>query len=116
MRIYIKIFFLSFLAACSGDSKVNIPDTVLPEEKMADVMVDIHLLEAALNISTYNKDRVTTGNINPSSDILKKNHITKKQFDTSFDFYSRNPKLLGEVYQLVLNDLSKMQAQVMNKK
>lgn len=116
MKIYIKIFFLTLLTSCSSSAIVTIPDDVLHEEKMADVMVDVHLLEAALNISTYNKDRVTVGTINPTSDILKKNHITKKQFDESFDFYSRNPQLLGQVYDLVLNDLSKMQAQVMNKK
>ncbi|NBX87236.1 MAG: DUF4296 domain-containing protein [Bacteroidetes bacterium] len=46
---------------------------------------------------------------------LKKNNITKKQFDESFRFYSLHPKMLSEVYQIVLNNLSKMQAEV-NKK
>jgi hypothetical protein len=54
--------------------------------------------------------------INPNTDVMKKNNITKKQFDDSFEFYSRNPVLLTEVYQLVLNNLSKMQAEVVNNK
>jgi len=47
---------------------------------------------------------------------LKKNNITKKQYDDSYNFYTQHPALLNEVYDLVLNDLSKMQAEVTNKK
>ena len=117
MKKIISIFFISILASCSSiEDRVSIPDSILPQEKMAQVMVDVHLLEASLNISTYSKDQVVMNNVNPDSDILKKNNITKKQYDESFDFYSKNPLLLTEVYQLVLNNLSKMQAEVMTKK
>lgn len=92
------------------------PDSVLTEEKMAAVMVDVHLLEAALNTRAYSKDPVMMSKIHPDSDILKKHGVSKQLYDESFDFYSRNPILLAEVYQLVLNDLSKMQAEVMTAK
>jgi Domain of unknown function (DUF4296) len=118
IKTSLKIFLLSILVACGGsqDTQITIPDNVLSEEKMAKVMVDIHLLEATLNINTYTKDRVNIGTITPTSDILKKNKTTKKEYDDSFNFYTQNPALLGEVYDLVLIDLSKMQSQVMNKK
>ncbi|CAN5396041.1 hypothetical protein BH10BAC1_BH10BAC1_21170 [soil metagenome] len=117
MKKSIFIFFALLLSACTSiEDRPSIPDTVLPVEEMAKVLVDVHLLEAALNISTYSRDQVVMNNINPNSDILKKNNVTKKQYDESFEFYSRNPLLLTEVYQLVLNDLSKMQAEVMTQK
>lgn len=118
MKKFIPFLFIVILSACTAiEDKVRIPDTVLSEEKMAEVMVDVHLLEAALNINNYSKDQVVMNNsINPNSDIFKKNNITKKQYDESFEFYSKNPALLTEVYQLVLNNLSKMQAEVMTKK
>ena len=117
MKKVIAVFCVVFLAACSSiEDRVAIPDAVLSQEKMAEVMVDVHLLEAALNISNYSKDQVAVNAINPNSDIFKKNNITKEQYKESFDFYARNPVLLTEVYQLVLNDLSKMQAEVMTKK
>jgi uncharacterized protein DUF4296 len=112
----ILLFALLFSCNSTENSKVDVPDNILPAEKMAKVMVDVHLLEASLSISTYSKDNVVMNNINPSSDILKKNEVTKAQYDESFRFYSQNPPLLVQVYQLVLNDLSKMQAEVMNKK
>ena len=116
----LSILICSFLFACSGPEEVKIPDNVLPEEKMAEVMVDVHLLEASMNMSVNlanpAKIGVVGGNVALNTDIFKKNHITKKKYDDSFAFYTNNPKLLSEVYQLVLNDLSKMQAQVMNEK
>ena len=116
MKKIATILCITFLYACSSiEDRVDIPDTVLSQEKMEEVMVDIHLLEAALNVSSFSRDQVVVNNINPNSDILKKNNITKKQYNESFDFYSKNPLLLAEVYQLVLNNLSKMQAEVMTK-
>ena len=85
---------------------------------MAAVMVDVHLLEASMNVIGVGEGRINLGTDGAPLDIdvLKKHNITKKQFDESFNFYSNNPQLLSEVYQMVLNDLSKMQAEVTNKK
>ena len=100
MKKIIPFLFIFILSACTAiEDKVSIPDTILSEQKMAEVMVDVHLLEAALNISNYSKDQVAVNAINPNSDILKKNNITKEQYNESFEFYARNPVLLTEVYQ-----------------
>lgn len=117
MKKLLSVFFVLFLFGCTSiDSPVTIPNEILSKEKMAEIMVDIHLLEATLNISTYSKNHVVMNTVNPNSDILKKNNITKKKYNESFEFYAQNPILLTEVYQLVLNSLSKMQAEVMNNK
>jgi len=95
---------------------VSIPDNIFPKQKMADVFVDIHLLEASMSLNSTSVDKITSGNPTPNFDVLKKNNITKKQYDDSYNFYTQHPALLNEVYDLVLNDLSKMQAEVTNKK
>ncbi len=116
MRYFLVLFFSILLFSCSQDKTLSIPDSVLSEDKMAEVMVDIHLLEASLNISILSKDKVSKDNVNPTTDILKRHHITKQQYDESFSFYSHNPMLLSEMYLKVLNELSRMQAQVTNSK
>ena len=112
------LLFCILVQACSSDKTVVVPDSVFPKEKMATLMLDVHLLEASMNLNAASPENIASigGNGGPTSDILKKHNITKKQFDESFDFYTKNPQLLSEVYQLVLNDLSKMHAEVMNKK
>jgi hypothetical protein len=117
MKKIITFFCIVLLSACSSiEDPVDIPDTILSQQKMSEVLVDVHLLEASLNVNAYGKGQVIMNNIQPDSDILKKNNITKEQYDSSFDFYARNPILFSEVYQLVLNNLSKMQAEVMTGK
>ncbi len=105
------------LFACSNNEvRVDIPDTVLSEQKMVEVMRDIHLSEATMNLNAFDPGKTAVENPSPGLNVLKKNNITKQQYDESFDFYSQHPLLLNKVYELVLNDLSKMQAEVMNKK
>ena len=115
---FLFVFISLLFAACSGEQKVSIPDSVLSEEKMAAVMLDINLMEASMNITGVHPNRIDLAgsNVPLNLDILKKHNLTKKQFDESFSFYSNNPELLSEVYQIVLNDLSKMQAEVSRKK
>ena len=110
------IFTCLLLLACSDNKKVNIPSNILSKQKMAEVLIDVHLLEAAMSLNTYNTDIIKAGNPTPLFDIFTKHKITKKQYNESFNYYAQHPDLLKDVYQLVLENLSKMQAQVMNKK
>jgi hypothetical protein len=107
-------FFLIF--SCTEKKATTIPETILPIEKMANVLLDVHLLEAAMNVAVYNTDKKPGEEATPGFDILKKNNITKQQYTESFDFYSNHPEMLNTIYDMVLNNLSKMQAEVSNKK
>lgn len=115
LRYFLYVAFGLLLVSCSADTEVAIPDNVLPRDKMVQVMIDVHLLEATMNLNVFNLDRTVSDN-SPGFDVLKKNNITKKQFDESYDFYSQHPALLNEIYEIVLNELSRMQAETVNKK
>ena len=79
-------------------------------------MLDVHLLESAMNLNTYNTNGTTTQNSSPVFDVFAKHKVTKKQYNQSFQYYTQHPDLLTAIYQLVLDNLSKLQAQVMNRK
>lgn len=100
---FVLISFLFF--ACSGEQK-EIPDSVLSKEKMAEVMVDIHLVEAALNLNAGKQEVREKLNF----DIYKKHNITKEEYQKSYVYYTENPEALTEVYDIVLKELSKLQA------
>ncbi|MCE3279602.1 MAG: hypothetical protein K0S44_1793 [Bacteroidetes bacterium] len=118
ISIFKKIIFsvlISYFFSCSNPQKVSIPSSVLSKEKMAEVMVDVHLLEATLNVQVGSNDKLKTEGAS-SINVYNKHQVTKAQFDESFEFYTQNPEMLVEIYQLVLNDLSKLQAEVMTGK
>jgi hypothetical protein len=116
MKKIILLFLCTVLFACSEKPAEKIPDSILPKEKMAEVLVDVHLLEASLNLSASPAIIASSGKTEVNADVLTKNNITRSQYDESFMYYTQNPKQLSEIYQLVLNSLSKMQAEVTTKK
>lgn len=109
------VFFAFILFSCGEKKQVKIPENILSKEKMVAVMVDIHIVEASMNLNL-----IPSGSITPKSEyyysILKSNHITKKQYDESSKFYFEHVELLNEVYEGVLKELSKKQAEEINKK
>jgi len=82
---------------------------------MAAVIIDIHLLEAALNLNAGNVSKETMEE-KVNTNIFKKHNITKEQYEESYSFYTENPGELTKVYDIVLSELSKMQASVGNSK
>jgi hypothetical protein len=114
-KIFLFFFSLFLICSCTDPEKIIIPDNILKEEKMAEIFTDLSILEASMNVHV--------GTIDPKSDksvqrmnIYAKHGITKEQFTESYRFYTENPEKMNEVYQLVLNDLSKLQAKVVNTK
>lgn len=104
MTKYIYIAFLALsLAACGSEKKEKIPAGILPKEKMIAVITDLHVAEAAINLNLLRPDSLY--------DVYEKNKITKQQYDSSFKYYSLNPEKLVEIYNEVLNEISKKQAE-----
>ena len=106
------LLLVSTIISCGDYSEVVVPDDILPKEKMAEVMVDIHMLEAAMNINAG----VSTETVPQELDVFRSHGVTVEQYRESFRFYTEHPEIMGEVYQIVLNELSKKQAEVSNGK
>ncbi len=112
----IALIFACFLFfSCSEKKTEEIPVNILSKQKMSEVMLDLHLLEASMSLNAVGAESTTAVGPSPNYDVLKKNKISKTQYDESFDYYSKHPAILVEIYEHVLNDLSKMQAEVTNK-
>jgi len=108
----IKLFIVSVLFFSCKPTKeedVVVPETILSEEQLVNVLTDAYLAEGASGINVKN----ATGEKFDSTYIfnpLKDNHIEKAQFDSSMVFYSKHPKKLKIIYDKVLDRLSAAQA------
>jgi hypothetical protein len=104
------------LLACSGNEKFA-PDDVLPVGKMSEVMLDIHLLEAQMNLTSFTTNNPSVINTKPMLDVFKKHGVKPEEYRRSINYYTtQSLDSLNRIYELVLIDLSKMQAEVNNKK
>lgn len=119
MQKFLIFSFIFLFVACKETAEEQIPDYVIPAEKMANVLVDVHLVEATLNVGMGANPMNPSFSGQPNAghiteDVFKKHGISKQLYDTSFTFYSQHPQMLNEIYQTVLNELSKKQAEVLS--
>ncbi|MFH1004145.1 MAG: DUF4296 domain-containing protein [Bacteroidota bacterium] len=103
--IYICLF-ISIMISCQQKKSDIIPDNILSKEKMTKVLTDIHIAEAQTNLYIMN-DTAFKDTIGFQK-IFSINQITKKQYEESLSFYIDHPIMLNEIYEEVVNELSKM--------
>ncbi|MDQ3112412.1 MAG: DUF4296 domain-containing protein [Bacteroidota bacterium] len=128
------IVALLFLFSCSQPEPeaVKKPDDLIPEEQMVQVIADVHLLEAALNVRTPQVVRpagpfpktlevprdtlIKAVIVDPNApppigwyDIFKKHGITKERYETSMAWYSAQPEKLNSLYDKVITELTTRQ-------
>jgi hypothetical protein len=109
----IKLFIVSilFFSSCKPTSEEDevVPETVLSEEQLVNVLTDAYLAEGASGINVKN----VTGEKFDSAYVfnpLKDNNIDKVLFDSSMAYYTRHPKKLKIIYDKILVKLSVIQA------
>lgn len=102
---------LGWLVSCGPIPVENDPPPayILPEDKFIDMLTDCYLGEGAAGINVKN----VTGSkfdsaylFNPFTD----RGISRQRFDTTIVWYSQHPRKLKEVYNKLLENLSRIQA------
>ncbi len=104
------VFILLVLVAVSCDKPAfKKPEHLVGEDKMIEMMVDIHLAEA-----TFNNLRARDSLVRKSSSadfyysVLNKYQVPDSVFEKSFVYYASYPKKFEKMYRNVMNKLSIM--------
>lgn len=100
------------LTACTSDV-VKIPSKFFSKEKMVSILIDIHLSDA-IAINEIYPDFKELNDIKKGYflSVLEKNNITLEEFDKSYQFYLKNPDVFFEVYEEVMIELTKREAEL----
>jgi hypothetical protein len=102
------ILIISTLTACNMR-----PLGVVSEEKLADVLYDIYLTDAVLNVRLPNRETSKDKYYNL---IYEKHHISKKNFDKSIKWYAAHPKKFEIVYNSIKSRIEYLKVDVENYK
>jgi len=104
--LFILIASLSF--SCGRPDTVTIPDETISDSIMVAILTDLHLVEGA---KVGNK---IMGDTTPApvyfKKVYQKHGVSEAQFEEDFRFYTSNPKLMTEIYEQVIVNLSKIEA------
>ena len=85
-------FFLTLILACfivfAGCQQER---KVIPRKDMIAVLVDIHLMDEAMQRAKYDKDITLPDTLDAYRVVLKEHGYTRAQLDSSFSFHENRP-------------------------
>ena len=94
--------FLIFNSCGFMDEENIIPENLISEEKMVDILYDMSLISVSKGI---NKKILENNGMKPKKYILRKYNIDSLQFVVSNEYYSRDLERYLKIYDEVLNKL-----------
>jgi len=107
--IYTIILALLVLNSCAKNPSKSQPK-ILSELKMVELLVDTHLADALLFVDNSRSDEKRDKALFYYPSVLEKHGITKARMDSSVVWYMRNPAAYARIYEQVIKNLEKRQA------
>jgi len=101
-----NVFLLAvLLLAFSCKSEEEIPEGILTEQEMVDILLDIRVLEGKVGILSVGKDSSRVLFAKLERDIFEKHKMDSIVYKKSYQYYMRNPELYLNVNDIVLDSL-----------
>ena len=104
MKFKTLLIVLLLTFACQGVDKPKKPKNLISKDKMANVLYDVYVLNAAKGI---NKNVLESNGIRPENFIFKKHNIDSLQFAQSNNYYAYNTKVYEAIVAKVKERMEK---------
>ena len=106
------ILFIALLGASCNSILNSRPSGTLSEKQMVDMLVDIHLTEATLNVASDSLARLndTTQLRIRFAQVFIKHDISPDDFNYSLTYYLEHIEELDKIYKEVINRLTELEA------
>lgn len=104
----IYFLLLLLLAACAGNDGVSKPDDLIPADKMADILTEVHLAESQVGryaLRTADSSNMVFNRLNQN--IMKKFDVDTSAYRQSYIYYSSHPAEFEQIYKDVTDKLQK---------
>lgn len=98
-----------FFACAPQKQKAEKPNPFITEEKMIDVLTDVHIIEGSRTGLTIMGD--TVGIAVYYHKLFLKHNITKEGYQNNFDYYLKDPEHLDLMYEKVIENLTVLESE-----
>ena len=96
------------MASCKPKEE-KIPADVMPPDSMISILADLHLAEAKMVMGGMEARNSDIKSVYLKS-VLANAKVDTAYFSKSFNYYSIRPELFSQMYEKVIEELSKRQA------
>jgi Xaa-Pro aminopeptidase len=99
------LIFAILLVSCQNVEEIKKPDSLIPEQKMVEVLTDLSILYSAKN---YNKKILEETGLPLKTYLYKKHQIDSLQLAQSTEYYAKNYTQFKKIYNQVKLNLDNM--------
>jgi len=99
------LIFAVLLVSCQNVEEIKKPDSLIPEQKMVEVLTDLSVLYSAKN---YNKRILEETGLPLKTYLYEKHQIDSLQLAQSTEYYAKNYTQFKKIYNQVKLNLDKM--------
>ncbi|WP_341226561.1 DUF4296 domain-containing protein [uncultured Arcticibacterium sp.] len=104
----IKVLVLAlFFMSCGNE---DAPENLISEEVMVDLICETHILESKvgrMNLNSYDSSHVAFQYLQKK--LWEEKGVDSLQYNESYEYYAKYPKLFTEIYQKVEDNLEAME-------
>jgi hypothetical protein len=107
------LFVLNSACTRRFNEKPLPPDDLIPQEQMADVILDFHVYDAIMNTLKRKPKKIRQEEgFYLYNSILEKHQVTREQFRASFKYYQSDIEIMDAIYAEVDRKLSLMKNEI----
>ena len=110
-----KILILLLLAFLIASNSCRDKEKI-PREEMVSILVDIHLLDGMIQEDRYRQRLEIPDTLNVYKQVLDKHGYSRAQFDSTLNYYSKDPRKFERIYQDVMARLNRMETRAREQK
>lgn len=116
MRKLLGIFILLSLQSCNSELRgLKKPDNLIPKDQMVQVMTDMLILEGHIQTTYTTVNRYYKVMSASGRSYLKTQHISEKQYEDSFAYYSGKNEEYRVMLEKVMENLQKESIELQKK-
>ena len=111
MRLFTTLVVIVLVSCGDGKKSEDVPTNLISAESMVPLLIDLQLIEAANTTKHFLGD---TGKANYEllyNTIFDKHSVRKSQFDSAMAYYTLKGEQLEVIYDQVIEELMKMEAE-----
>ena len=103
------------LPACQRPEAVPAPADLLPREKVVNLLIELHLLEARVENTRLTPDSARALFLAQQKNLLWQASVGDSAFQHSYRYYSIHGKDLDEMYQAIVDSLERRKLRLTKK-
>ena len=103
--VLVLLLCLGCLCTCGNKAKVKKPNPCLSEQQMIDVMTDVYLVEAMLNVKKTQGQQMGSLSNDYYEQVFSHYGITDSIFEANMTYYAYYPEILERIMDSVTQRL-----------